>query len=205
MREDLLYQSHEIDARCALLPRVTLSTGLDREEPEHRSGAGAVRAALGGAVRRLRRRDQEHLAPAALPAQARLRRAHPADQPRPRRDLRREGLPRPARRHRSRWTTPSSWCRRRPCRRRSRSAARRRCRWSRSSATASPRPARPGARSRTRCSTIARARAACGCSGPNCIGLLDLHSHLVLSVNAVLEHARDPGRARPRSSRRAAA
>ncbi|MBI3043044.1 MAG: acetate--CoA ligase family protein [Betaproteobacteria bacterium] len=25
--------------------------------------------------------------------------------------------------------------------------------------------------------------------GPNCIGLLDLHSHLVLSVNAVLEHA----------------
>lgn len=26
--------------------------------------------------------------------------------------------------------------------------------------------------------------------GPNCIGLLDMHSHLVLSVNAVLEHAR---------------
>lgn len=26
--------------------------------------------------------------------------------------------------------------------------------------------------------------------GPNCIGLLDTHSHLVLSVNAVLEHAR---------------
>jgi acyl-CoA synthetase (NDP forming) len=26
--------------------------------------------------------------------------------------------------------------------------------------------------------------------GPNCIGLLDVHSHLVLSVNAVLEHAR---------------
>ena len=25
--------------------------------------------------------------------------------------------------------------------------------------------------------------------GPNCIGLLDMHSHLVLSVNAVLEHA----------------
>jgi acyl-CoA synthetase (NDP forming) len=25
--------------------------------------------------------------------------------------------------------------------------------------------------------------------GPNCIGLLDIHSHLVLSVNAVLEHA----------------
>jgi acyl-CoA synthetase (NDP forming) len=25
--------------------------------------------------------------------------------------------------------------------------------------------------------------------GPNCIGLMDLHSHLVLSVNAVLEHA----------------
>ena len=25
--------------------------------------------------------------------------------------------------------------------------------------------------------------------GPNCIGLLDLHSHVVLSVNAVLEHA----------------
>jgi acyl-CoA synthetase (NDP forming) len=25
--------------------------------------------------------------------------------------------------------------------------------------------------------------------GPNCIGLIDLHSHLVLSVNAVLEHA----------------
>src|SRR5262245_16681655 len=25
--------------------------------------------------------------------------------------------------------------------------------------------------------------------GPNCIGLLDLHSHLVLSVNAVMEHA----------------
>ena len=30
--------------------------------------------------------------------------------------------------------------------------------------------------------------------GPNCIGLLDMHSHLVLSVNAVLEHAQiQPG------------
>lgn len=37
---------------------------------------------------------------------------------------------------------------------------------------------------------VERARAAgVRILGPNCIGLLDLHSHLVLSVNAVLEHA----------------
>ena len=81
-------------ARGAARPAAGASSSSARSRDAR---AGPVRPARGGARRRFGRRDEEHRAPAAIPAQARLRRAHRRDQRQPLAGARRARLHEPRR------------------------------------------------------------------------------------------------------------